>query len=163
VGWKVAFETDLYSFVVRIIFFGRTRGMGLKSRRNSREHSHKNDQWKTTRKNMNRSLSKQKNTNRFRWNKAMRAEHGGTRTGVSIGGAVPEGVRVGGEVAGGVPGGPPGDRLLGGVDAAHSLGTERRSEVSGEDWVGFGSGTNLLVYSLDSTGRMERKDWRRAI
>jgi hypothetical protein len=116
---------------------------------------------------MNRSLSKQKNKNRFRWKKAMRAEHGGTRTGVSIGGAVPEGVRVGGEVAGGVPGGPPGDRLLGGVDTAHSLGTERggerRSEVSGEDWVGFGSGTNLLVYSLDSTGWVERKDWRRAI
>jgi hypothetical protein len=83
--------------------------------------------------------------------KTTRTEHGGRRRSEELnGGAVPEGVRVRGEVAGGVPGGPAGDRLLGGVDAAHSLGTERGGERRSEAWarevlVRIGWAWDLLV------------------
>lgn len=57
-------------------------------------------------------------------------------------------------MAGGVPGGPPGDRRLGGVDAAHSLAGAATGGDAGEGWVDS-RGQRVSFACLDSTGWME--------
>ena len=54
-------------------------------------------------------------------------------------------------MAGGVPGGPPGDRRLGGVDAAHSrAATGGDAGEGGVDLGGNGADLHLLARMLDS-------------
>ena len=59
-------------------------------------------------------------------------------------------------MAGGVPGGPPGDRRLGGVDAAHSLAAAATGGDAGEGCVDLGGLALAFAWILDSgTGWME--------